>query len=167
MHSIALSTRIITTFCTGRSDGNPVTFYNIQQTNVPKLTSFVHDITAGRRRAVAERLIESTAEFLASVKLYISDDGTADTSMQDRAREHFDAGDHRYGRAAQRAPSRGQGTTVIAARILTAARSFAELAKLGEALVEKADALMRQMKTRIESSVKPGGVMAYSCNPYG
>jgi hypothetical protein len=90
-------------------------------TNIPQLTRFVHDITFQRRKAVAERLLESSSEFLSGVKLYLSDDGTADESLRGRTKVAFET----------------------------------ELAKLDRALKDCAEALLRQMRERIEKSIQP------------
>lgn len=73
-----------------RSDGPPVTFHNVHDTNIPQLTEFVHAITYRRRQMVAERLLESSSEFLSGVKLYLSNDGTADESLRAKTKQAFE-----------------------------------------------------------------------------
>ena len=73
-----------------RSDGPPVTFHNVNDTNIPQLIEFVHAITLRRRKTVAERLLELSSEFLSGVKLYLSDDGTADESLRAKTKAVFD-----------------------------------------------------------------------------
>ncbi|KAL5022560.1 hypothetical protein ScPMuIL_001715 [Solemya velum] len=58
------------------TDGQSTVFSTLEDTQIPALRMFIHEMTSVRRRRATEQLIQSVGNFVFDMESYISDEGT-------------------------------------------------------------------------------------------